>query len=382
MDTIISAPPKSLQTANLIKAEIERLAIKPGDRILTARQFAERLLVSKQVVQSAFALLEKDGVIETRSRHGTFVSTPQRAHVLGMLLHAKADAFALLLVKALNESAAKLGVKMRIGNFASIDRDALKAATALAEDGAKALIIPWLPAEEQGAGAQRFAGKCPVPPVIMPMIEGLEKHCPEATSLAGLGNASMTEAACRYLSATGVGRLALIGPDREDLMARNLRAYSDFVRERGLPPLVRQTGCGDAEMAETASLWRAFKGDLGIICYDDVYAMKLMFALMKIGMVAPRDFRIIGRNDMPQAAAFEPPLTTFRVNYANLGDIAVKCALAAVKGEEWHSAEPAPNVLAVRESCGCRRRVAESLAKALAPLGVIVEADGTAPDAG
>jgi len=359
----------------MIKADIERLAIQPGERILTARQFADRLGVSKQVVQSAFAMLQNEGVIETRSRHGTYVTDPKRARVLGVLLHAGADAFALLVVKAINQAAEKLGAKIRLSNFRRVDRDASKAAKTLAEDGAETLIIPWLPADEQNLKAKQFLDNCPVPTVLLPMIDGLERYCPEAIGLAGLGNERMTQAACHYLFTTGPGRLALIGPNREDLMARNVTAYSDFIKGRGLSPLIRLTGCDDAEMAETVSMWKVFKGDLGIVCYDDVYAMKLMFSFMKTVLVAPRDFRIIGRNDMPQAAAFEPPLTTFRVNYANLADIAVKCALAALGGEEWHSTEPAPNVLEVRESCGCRCRVDEGVAKDLAALGVLVEAD-------
>ncbi len=74
MDKIVTAPPKSIQVADLLREEIQARRLQPGDRLQPARTLAARFEVSKQVVQRSFAILEREGLLESHVGRGTFIA--------------------------------------------------------------------------------------------------------------------------------------------------------------------------------------------------------------------------------------------------------------------------------------------------------------------
>ncbi|MFF2653469.1 GntR family transcriptional regulator [Streptomyces sp. NPDC058045] len=79
-------------------------ALPVGHKLPTVRGLAERLGLAPNTVAKAYRVLEADGVVETRGRHGTFVAAAgdaaereaaaaakefaERAHRLGLTLEA------------------------------------------------------------------------------------------------------------------------------------------------------------------------------------------------------------------------------------------------------------------------------------------------------
>ncbi|HWL07163.1 MAG TPA: GntR family transcriptional regulator [Planctomicrobium sp.] len=57
---------------NYIREQIEGGIVRPGQR-LSRRMLAEEIAVSAAVILKAFAQLEREGILETRSRSGTYV---------------------------------------------------------------------------------------------------------------------------------------------------------------------------------------------------------------------------------------------------------------------------------------------------------------------
>lgn len=62
-----------LQIANILKQEILRKVIKPGEKIGSQRELEERFNVSKITIRKAIELLEKEGLVITSQGKGTFV---------------------------------------------------------------------------------------------------------------------------------------------------------------------------------------------------------------------------------------------------------------------------------------------------------------------
>ena len=80
-----SPTPIYAQLDRAIRAAIATGALEPGTQLPTVRQLAVDLAVNANTVARVYALLERDGILETRRGVGTFVRevpTPQaaRAH--------------------------------------------------------------------------------------------------------------------------------------------------------------------------------------------------------------------------------------------------------------------------------------------------------------
>ncbi|MDF3290411.1 MULTISPECIES: GntR family transcriptional regulator [Streptomyces] len=88
------------QVREQVAAQARRGALPVGYRMPTVRGLAEDLGLAANTVAKAYRVLEADGVIETRGRHGTFIAAAgdaaqrqvaaaaaeyaQRAHHLGL----------------------------------------------------------------------------------------------------------------------------------------------------------------------------------------------------------------------------------------------------------------------------------------------------------
>jgi len=68
-----TAPPKTKQIADILRAQIESGELAPGARVYSLRTLSEQYGVSAAVVVSAFKILEKNGLIYREAGRGTFV---------------------------------------------------------------------------------------------------------------------------------------------------------------------------------------------------------------------------------------------------------------------------------------------------------------------
>lgn len=70
------------------------------------------------------------------------------------------------------------------------------------------------------------------------------------------------------------------------------------------------------------------------------------------GLTAPTDFSIIGVDDMPDAAYFEPPLSSIRMDFHTLGTVAFDMIRHHIETGERLDRRVLPAVLVPRESTG------------------------------
>ena len=69
----MDAGPIFLQIGRNVRALLARAELKPGDKLPSARDLAQRLGVNPNTVVHAYSQLEADGVIETKRGLGTFI---------------------------------------------------------------------------------------------------------------------------------------------------------------------------------------------------------------------------------------------------------------------------------------------------------------------
>ncbi len=147
------------------------------------------------------------------------------------------------------------------------------------------------------------------------------------------------EDTCRYYKLLGHDRVALIGPDSANdlILQRKISGYVHYTSREGMSSLCGLVGPGAPAMDQLAERWKGYRGNLGIISYDDEHALRFMTAMHKLGLIAPRDFAIIGYNDTEGSRYSDPPLSTVHQNFDYIGHWLLKNADALSKGQVCQS---------------------------------------------
>jgi DNA-binding LacI/PurR family transcriptional regulator/DNA-binding transcriptional regulator YhcF (GntR family) len=372
-----------------VEKEIRKLVEESGEgtRLPSERKLAELLGISFMTVRKGLQVLVNEGKIERKAGSGTFVAErkagaprvvaeaereparslnhpPGEETCLGLLIFRESDAYAHKILHAFDDVSQDRPISLRHAWISEVGKGALNRIQKLADEGAQALILPWIPPRyTSGEGAEQLRAliaESPLPVTIAPMIPGLEQYCFQSPAVYGADLVTSTESLCAYFSFLGHRRIALLGPDEtEDLLfQKRIVGYTYFTSRAGLENLVAMISLEDAEFSALAENWKRYQGDLAIVSYDDVYALKFMQQMARLGLHAPKDFCIIGFNDTEESRGANPPLTTVLPNYGDSASRLLDSAEAAAKGESLQTqATPSPLTFIVRQSCGGREQV-------------------------
>lgn len=158
--------------------------------------------------------------------------------------------------------------------------------------------------------------------------------------------------ATRHLIELGHRRIAhLVGPRNRNEALDREAGYLRAMEEAGLAPQVLEgasswwapSGAAAADRLTTIDFTAVFAG-------NDELALGLMSRLEQRGLRAPRDYSIVGVDDMPTAAYFSPPLTTVAIDFPRIGELAVEAALEAIETGEHRPLPTTPQPLRLRSS--------------------------------
>lgn len=159
-----------------------------------------------------------------------------------------------------------------------------------------------------------------------------------------------------HLVALGHHRIARLGGPEDWLEETSRRTgFESTLATHGLLPGPCWVGdwsaaAGAAVGSAVASAVRSPGGPTAVVVANDQMALGLMTALRAESVHVPRDVSIVGFDDNPDAAHYDPALTTVRLDLA--GE-ARRCVAAAFGSAEFGSAEfaePKPAVLVTRAS--------------------------------
>ena len=132
-----------------------------------------------------------------------------------------------------------------------------------------------------------------------------------------------------------------------DRVAARLAGVRDSLAERGLglrPQHLREgpwsIGFGRASLR---AILAAPPRPTAVICGNDWLAVGALIEARALGLAVPRDLSVTGFDDLELAAEIEPPLTTMRVDNAEIGRLAARHLLACLGG---HAPPPPPPLVA------------------------------------
>ena len=368
-----------------VEAEIRQLAqtLPIGARLPAERSMATSYGCNFLTVRRALKELVDDGIVVRRIGSGTFVARHSSAESsgvrraadrIGVLVCQGGNAYAYRVLQAIAHAGLEQKVELRSSWVRDFCDDGLSQAKLLEQEGCVAITLPWFP-HDRIDEVRTFVRNCPLPVSLPLVIPGLEKNSFEQQEVFGGSLQVASEMLCGYFHELGHRRIALLGPDSatDVVLQKVLSAYACYTSRENLPNFCGLVRPGAQAMDQLADRWKAFRGDLAVISYDDEHALRFMTAMHKIGLSAPADFQIVGYNDTDASEFSDPPLSTIRQNFDYIGYWLLKSALALARGEVDQSSKlPRPQML-VRATCGGLGKIDDAFPAKLANLDIITD---------
>jgi DNA-binding LacI/PurR family transcriptional regulator/biotin operon repressor len=365
----------------VIKEHLDQLilTLDSGDKLPSERDLASQLGCSFLTVRKALNLLSKEGRVIKRTGSGTFVAdgmingANHREDRVGLLLHAKGDAYGLRIAGLLTEEARKRQVNLVTKMVDQFGQQADAQISELIREGCSSVIVPWLP-WDQSDDLAKLVKRSDLPICVPVLLPGLEEYCFERPTLFGQTTQQCVESAGAYFSELGYKQIAFVGPvsPEDTILQRKMMGYTNFVCRYGISDfrshLVKS---GSVAMDRLAAELTGLCPNLAIIAYDDTHAIRLLTAMHKLGRSAPDDFAILGYNDTDAALHSDPPLSSFYTRYEYVAHWLLRHALALSSDQADQATQSPPLYLHVRKTCGGQKRSASDLSELLNRLGLL-----------
>lgn len=169
---------------------------------------------------------------------------------------------------------------------------------------------------------------------------------------ANLDNFSGARLATQHLIDLGHKKILHVsGPMSWFAAPPRFEGYRSAMEQAGLEPRVIEgnwTVQSGFEIGSSISIERS--GITAIFSANDHLALGLMRALRERGYQVPQRISIIGFDDIPEAAFYEPPLTTINPDFNELGVAALEMILGSLENLSSKPFEPTLPELIVRQS--------------------------------
>ncbi|MCK3658478.1 transcriptional regulator [Pasteurellaceae bacterium Pebbles2] len=254
----------------------------------------------------------------------------QNTDTIGVVVTDVTDSFFAILVKAVDQVASEYGKTILIGigyHHADKERNAIET---LLRKRCSCLVVHSKALTD--AELTEYLKQVPGMVIINRCIKGFEHRC------VGLDNRRGTFLATELLIRLGHKRIGYIGSNHliNDEVERK-QGYLTALSKHGLPPIDDATiqNTPDFEGGEAAMIdLLSYHSDLtAIVAYNDSMAAGALSVLHENNINVPRQFSIIGFDDMPISRHLVPKLSTIRYPIDLMANYAAKLALSLVNKE-------------------------------------------------
>jgi DNA-binding LacI/PurR family transcriptional regulator len=184
----------------------------------------------------------------------------------------------------------------------------------------------------------------------------LQGYLPDVESASvDVDNEAAAQAAVEHLIGLGHRVIGCItnAPLTYTSAAGRLAGYRRALAEAGIPydeNLVIQAAFDAASGRRTMAEMLARDGVTAVFVASDVVAFGAIAAIRDVGLHVPSDISVVGFDDIPLAAFFDPPLTTVHLPAHDLGRAAGSALLDRIHGRPTAGRIVLPTELVIRSS--------------------------------
>jgi DNA-binding LacI/PurR family transcriptional regulator/anti-anti-sigma regulatory factor/putative methionine-R-sulfoxide reductase with GAF domain len=169
----------------------------------------------------------------------------------------------------------------------------------------------------------------------------------------------MRDIVAHFIEVHGYRRIAFIcGPENNEEAVLRYRAYVDALAEHDIPLYPALVAPGDFTYDTGVEAVRLLLDERkaefeAVVAANDWMAFGALRALEEHGVLISKDVALSGFDDVREAAASRPSLTTVRQPIHRLGYEGIKVLLKLLVGEQVPERTMLSTRLVVRRSCGC-----------------------------
>jgi DNA-binding LacI/PurR family transcriptional regulator len=255
------------------------------------------------------------------------------------------------MVHAIERAAREAGYFVSIASARELDVPSVQEAIRRLREQAVEGIVTLAPVTAAWTALGRSLSESPATVPVVGM--GIDTHVMSEVPMVAVDNAGGAGLATRHLLTLGHRTVHHVaGPLGWPEARERLAGWAAALAGAGRPapaPLP-----GDWSAASGYAAGQALASDpavTAVFCGNDQMAIGLLRALHEAGRTVPGQVSVVGFDDMPEAPYLQPPLTTVRQDFAELGRRSIELLLAQIAAGErqpgQHRSVPA---LVVRHS--------------------------------
>lgn len=178
----------------------------------------------------------------------------------------------------------------------------------------------------------RVAAAANAPLIVVDPLVGI----PDGALSVGATNWRGGVQATEHLIGLGHRRIAFLGaPPESEPGAERLAGYRSALESHGIafdPTLVRPGSFGVADGLAARDLLAGKGAPTAVFAANDMVACGVLEAARLCGRTVPTDLSVVGFDDTIAAAVSAPPLTTVRQPLAEMGALAMRTCVGALRG--------------------------------------------------
>jgi LacI family transcriptional regulator len=272
------------------------------------------------------------------------------AGLIGLLINDLRNPFFTEFATSLQMALSERGYAVVIANTDEDPKLQAQTVVTMVEHGVSAFIISSVYGEvAAGFDAILRAG--------LPAMQVLRKVDPRTDRLpfAAPDYVMGGRIATRHLLEQGTRRVAFVGGlEGRAVTQERMAGYLEVMQAEGLEPLVIHGKPGRAFGREVAlDLARQHPDCDAALCFNDLLALGLLAGCNQIGRAVGRDFRVVGFDDIEDAAEAYPTLTSVACDVAGFGRSIAHTVLDWLENGRMPAPETrSPIKLVVRQSSG------------------------------
>jgi LacI family transcriptional regulator len=362
MHTGIHGGPRYLALAAELRRQIASGQHRPGQLLASEHELARRRRLSRVTVRRASALLIGEGLLERRPGKGLFLcarpagappadrrSARAALRTVQVVAGNLAWDSCLQIARGVQAAARAAGTEVQLHDAHGSERGDLELIRQLPRGNAQGAVVIAL----HGAAFVEalYALKLSGFPFVLVDQRLRDLAAPSVTADNHDGGRQLAH----HLLALGHRRVAFIGDLEADTVQARLDGVRDAFGEAGLPfdrtlvadlrPRHRLGDWSPAVAAAVAALRRQRQPASAVIASCDAVARAVYGAAAGHGLGVPGDLSVVGFDDDPLASQLDPPLTTVRQPFLDLG----RCAFTLLRKRlAGTAARIGDRVLAVR----------------------------------
>lgn len=342
IESLSTTQPKNMAVAARMRDFLAEGRWAPGDQIPTARQLAHMFSVSLSPVLQALQMLEREGLLYRRARVGTFVAERiAKKQVIAIITSTYDLENYVKAIAGFEEEAHRRGYNVLLCNANREPEQFAERAAACLQHGAAGIafvppegsfLIDWNRAFYKGFVDRGV-------PVVAIASQPFPEDAPAIVSAAIPDGNWQGRRMAQHLINEGHRNLAFLYGRWSCTVEDRKQGVIAELQQHGLqPPDIRSlspeelfnTG-GVYVVSEMLSDWLGRTPPItAVICVSDYAALILYEHATGMGIAIPEDIAVTGFDGCSFAALLNPPLTTLRLSYQEMGRSAAELLIAQI----------------------------------------------------